>query len=356
MTGRTRTWIDAERRETSIPDELARLRRRAIARPFRTLFVALAVAGSTVAVRAQKQRAQHARVVLRVTEEDLDAATAPRLKHNLRDYVLTAAFTNARLIALMQKYDLYTRRLAADPAGALESIREDIEVEVYRNYFIEERTGDDPGRSARIAISFTAKDASVALEVARRLGDIVVEQETAERQQAAREALEDATKAVQAAEGDLLLMRETLTRKEVELVLATGTRAAALRIEAEALIKQREELDTRLRQAEQAKVALALRADIEGGRLGLKFEVVDAGQTQRSRFSYRVELAATGIFAFFLILPLAIIAVGAFDSRVYDVDDVRRLGIVALGHIPSFRGDAVGSLRARTRRRRRRSG
>jgi hypothetical protein len=38
---------------------------------------------------------------------------------------------------------------------------------------------------------------------------------------------------------------------------------------------------------------------------------------------------------------------GAFDSRVHDSDDVARLGLTVLGHVPGFAGDDVGSLEAR---------
>ena len=38
---------------------------------------------------------------------------------------------------------------------------------------------------------------------------------------------------------------------------------------------------------------------------------------------------------------------GAFDSRVHDTDDVARLGLPVLGHVPGFAGDHVGSLSAR---------
>jgi hypothetical protein len=38
---------------------------------------------------------------------------------------------------------------------------------------------------------------------------------------------------------------------------------------------------------------------------------------------------------------------GAFDSRVHDLDDVERLSIPVLGHLPGFPGDHVGSLQSR---------
>ena len=42
-----------------------------------------------------------------------------------------------------------------------------------------------------------------------------------------------------------------------------------------------------------------------------------------------------------------LIVIGAFDSRVHDVEDVARLDLPVLGHVPGFPGDNVGSLEAR---------
>jgi hypothetical protein len=39
---------------------------------------------------------------------------------------------------------------------------------------------------------------------------------------------------------------------------------------------------------------------------------------------------------------------GAFDSRVHDSDDVARLKLPVLGHVPGFAGDNVGSMRTRS--------
>jgi hypothetical protein len=44
----------------------------------------------------------------------------------------------------------------------------------------------------------------------------------------------------------------------------------------------------------------------------------------------------------------AALVLGAFDSRVHDADDVIRLGLPVLGHVPGFAGDNVGSMRTRS--------
>jgi hypothetical protein len=62
----------------------------------------------------------------------------------------------------------------------------------------------------------------------------------------------------------------------------------------------------------------------------------------------RVELAIwVGVLALFAALPLCAVAVGAFDARVYDLDDIRRLGLSTVGTVRPFDGDNAGALAAR---------
>ncbi|MGZ3429721.1 MAG: hypothetical protein ACXVCV_23885, partial [Polyangia bacterium] len=41
------------------------------------------------------------------------------------------------------------------------------------------------------------------------------------------------------------------------------------------------------------------------------------------------------------------IGVGSFDSRIYDLEDVRRLGMPTIGAVRHFDGDNAGALIAR---------
>lgn len=64
-------------------------------------------------------------------------------------------------------------------------------------------------------------------------------------------------------------------------------------------------------------------------------------------------LALVGAVAFVLALPLCGLGVGAFDRRIYELDDVRRLGMPTLGAVRSFDGDNTGALVSRLARDRR---
>ena len=48
-----------------------------------------------------------------------------------------------------------------------------------------------------------------------------------------------------------------------------------------------------------------------------------------------------------IFVPLCAIGFGTLDSRIHEREDVTRLGIPVVGHLPRFKGDRVGSLRDR---------
>src|SRR5262249_39845636 len=152
--------------------------------------------GALLAAGIALTRLQYApKVVLRVVESDRDPAGMPRLKRELGKYVREAAFTSEPLLALVRRYDLYPGLVRENPHTALESFREDIDVDVYQNYFLEERARGSAPRSARLAVSYHASDPERALAVTRELAALIVEHERAARQREAERAANEAENA-----------------------------------------------------------------------------------------------------------------------------------------------------------------
>src|SRR5262245_37538154 len=192
-------WEVQEGHAGTVWVELGRLRRRALARPWRPLIYALLATALLVGWRARKHKSFTSRVMFRVTEEDIDATTAPRPARALREYVSEVPFSTPRLIEVAKRHGLYETQMARDPIFAIESMREDIDVQVWRNYFVEDRAALDAGRSARLAISFSAKTPEQSLAVARDLGQLVIEVEQKARVQMAEAAARAADHDLQAA-------------------------------------------------------------------------------------------------------------------------------------------------------------
>ncbi len=248
------TWVEQEPGVRAAMGELARLRRRAFARPLRPLLYALVITGALVGMRARKVSSFSARVVLRVTEVDLDATTAPRPAQQLREYLREIALGSDQLLEVIRDHGLYPRELERDPSLAVEALRSDLEVDVWRT------------DSARIGLSYRSDNPDRAVVVVQHLARLLSERK------------------------------------------------------------------------------------LEQSQPGLLFEVTDPARAARPGSPRPRELVTLAAILFALLLPLAGIAAGAFDSRIYDAQDVRRLGLEAVGHLDPFPGDNVGTLEARLAR------
>jgi hypothetical protein len=348
-----RDWTDDEPGAAAAWHELVRLRRRAFARPWKPLLIALMLTAAVVGQRARKTRSYGSRIVFRLTENDLDAATAPAPAKKLREYVLDVVFSQQRLLDVIQAHGLYPRELKRDPGFAVEAFRDDLEVEVWRNYFLEERLNDDAGRSARIAIAYTHQDRQQAYDVVRALGRLLMEHEEAARIAMAENALLLVASQVDQQRDDLARRHGVIAAKEMAAHRASPAEAALLRGQILAMTKALEPIELRLKDLQKKKNQLRLRDALERSQLGMRFELVDPGKVARLGVSKPRQLAFIGVIAFFVLLPFAGMAAGAFDSRIYDQEDVRRLGLLAMGHVKAFPGDNVGALRARLAQQRR---
>jgi hypothetical protein len=323
---------------------------RAHKRKWLTIGLALVCAFGATVRRGRKKPLYQSSVTFRVTEGDLDPATAPRPKRALRSYIADAVFTNARLIEVIREHKLASQSaLENDPLLALDNIRDDIGLEVFRNYFLEEREHTRAARSARVVIRYQARDPYLALEVVRHLARLVVEHEAAAREERAQAALAAAREISDEAREDLLRRRQALVMREAALPHAKSEQAARLRIEIEGLQKGAKLAEERAKVAEQEKAAQELRAELEQRQMGLRFELVDPGQEARVDRARGLKLASYFMEMLVVALLGATLAVGAFDTRIHGSDDVARIGVDVVGHVAAFPGDAVGALDARLR-------
>jgi hypothetical protein len=317
----------------------ARLWQRARANPLRVLLVALLMAASVVGVELIKERAFQPRYVMRVVESDRDARTAPRMKRQLREYVTSAVFSNGALQGLIEKHDLYPGIARKNPQGALDSFREDIEVEVYRNFFVEERSAHDAPRSARIAVSYSSANRELALAVTADLGDLVVAHEYAARKQQADLAAARAREELDRARERYLSERRRHYQRAA-LIDGQSEQRHLARVEGSDAMRWLETLERDVEIAEERTAALELGQRLETEQLGLTFETVDRGAIPRSAELEARDLIALGALVFVFGLPLAGLWVGAFSSTLVDGEDVRKLEIPLLAVVPSLTNKA----------------
>jgi hypothetical protein len=354
-----------------------------LANPFRTLWFTVLVVLAVLVGVAFKEHRFGPRFVLRVVEMDRDPTTAPRPKRHLRDHVRQAVFSNTRLSQVIERYDLYPKLYRANPIAALESFREDIVIDVYRNSFVEERAADESPRSAHIAIRYLSADRRLALDVTRALGRLIVENEAENRKMQAQSALADAHHAVVRANQSLLELRREIAERAVRvgvdlsdpelraLVLHVTPRSAgtpgeggeqvleptvhaatltpsdlpaALRevqgdehaqalVELASLKRSLSGVERRLTDAEHRKALLEVGRYVEDNALGLQFEVVDSGSIAATAGIGIDDLVVIGLYSLIFALPLMGLLVGALDSHIRNLDDVNRLGLPTLGRL-----------------------
>lgn len=314
--------------------ELVRLFRRARRRPKTVLLFTLLAAALLVLRSARREISYGARVKLLVTEsvqeaESREVRSGSRIYSNdkLRDFIVNAAFTDGKVLEVLKKNRFRERDIENNPRLVLQSFREDVEVDVYRNHFVEEPEGAP--RTANVAIGFRVNDPDMALAITRSLGDLVVERDSAYR----REAYEAARSI---ASHELKLIKDRID--EVDALKAEQkTRADMQRLRID-----KGEFKYRIYQLDQQLLALQyelnaardryneLKMMDNAGAMGLRFERIDWGAAE-VRVDKKLAVARFGLIILVLSFPFVAMAVGGFDRRVYDSGDVRRLGLRVLG-------------------------
>lgn len=321
---------------------------RARRRPVSVLAFALLATFALIGYRALKTPAYRATLYYRLAEGGLaDPTHAPKPPREIRQYIEKVALSRGNLERIMKKYQISERWLTRDREAAIDSFREEIEVEVSRNYFIYPRRPRDPPRSAQVTISVWGGEVEQTQAILRELGDAVradqVDQRSARLaadRQLLGERAEQARARTRALQEEIERLGREAARADKRTAVAMKARIAALNVEAAGAIGQTLQLERRARDAGFTGAA-------EGEQLGLRFELFDE---QLVEFAPRLtpsELAVRGAVVLVFLLVAAASFVGAFDDRVYAPEDLVVRGLPPLGALVRFPGDDVDSYRAR---------
>jgi capsular polysaccharide biosynthesis protein len=232
---------------------------------------------------------------------------------------------------------------------AITELRGQVAIDVWRNtyiYYDPEQPNRDP--SARIGITVTDEDPDDAFLLAHDLASIVVDSVRDRR-------LDYAQRIAKTLEADRDAMSKRLSVLELErtelMVAFSKARRANKEGVAQAINLRLTQVDAQQKDAEKTMTELTTSQDAIADRIaaaGLDLVIEIVGEKRPNRPPSRglvlsILLAIVGTGS----LIGAALLIGAFDSRVHDVEDVERLGLPVLGHVPGFPGDRVGSLEAR---------
>jgi hypothetical protein len=303
---------------------------RLVRRARRRIWVVLGLAAlstlGTLFLAARRPIRQTAIVVLRMTEDVKAPLRLTWTDKAIRGYVSEVALSQTALLGLIDRHRLFRNQPGKfDPIAAVDTLRERIEVEVVQNHAIALVARDNRPRSAHVRINYQDGDPARALVIARELGELVVATGRNQQHALAEAAAKEATAEAEDARRAL----ETLRRQATSSSLAPyGARSwGDVPGMADAFRLGRARLDRAEESVERAEQRL--RGDFDESTLYVELlETVPAP----APWPVTTKLSVVGTAASLLCFPLAALMVGAWDPRIYSVEDLLHLGVRCLGH------------------------
>jgi len=343
-------WYESEEpTRHGMVTELQRVRRRMAVKPWPVILLAVLITAAVTYKIATKPRIYEADVVLALQEGQLSVSTRSIPFGELRGYVASVLMPDAKLMKLIEKRNLHRLRRKFGDQYALTELRDQVEIGVWKNSFMFYADEDaNAQKSARIGITVIEGDPDLAFEIAHDLASIVIETHEEQRQKIGDELAREVKLMRERMHTRLSEVENALAVKQTAAAMATDSGkqglSAALQVDISALAAERKHLQTQLRIIAQSPEMFADVSTRAG--LDTTLTVVEERrptQQEQNAFALILVVVVVGTGA---LLGSAVF-LGAFDSRVHDTDDVSRLGLPVLGHVPGFPGDHVGSLGAR---------
>jgi hypothetical protein len=307
-----RDWLAHEPRWGALPAQARALFFRGVRRPLALLVGSLVLVAGLGFGAWISERGYAPRLLLRVVEGTRDPGV-PGLKRKLAEYVRSGVFTREPLFELIRRHRLYPKLAATDKSAALEAFRRDIHVEVYQNYFVEQRAEGGQPRSARVAVSYRARDRATAVAVTRDLGALVVQRETLRRREQAERAAAAADLSEESLKTALAERVESAARKQAELA-ASPKPDPALQVELVSLLGSLAVAERQVDAADKRAAALELGARFEQSGMGLSFEVADEPGVGISTRSVAKRVLVCAVL-YVCALPLLVMTVGALSPK-----------------------------------------
>ncbi len=343
-------WEENERGLAFARDEARRLFRRARSRLVWLVLVGVAFAGFYGYRKATAKRLYDAQIVLRIVEADKDLTEKVRPPKHYADFIWRVFLSTSNLKKVIEDNKLYPDKYDRDPQIAVEAMRDDLDVLVWGNYFIEEYyEDDDEARSVRVSITWKHRDSDVALKVVQTLAAVIMESQAESRRVVFDDAQVDVKEASELELERLVALRSALARALLTQEHAAPAARAALMVQISVLKYQVKEAEKRVEEMSTLRTRLDLSAAWERQRSGLRFELIEPGLVVAQHHTGPIALGGTAVLIVVLTVFLGGVLLGAFETKVRQVADVQRLGLPVLGAMPSFPGDGVGALAERLR-------
>jgi hypothetical protein len=285
---------------------------------------------AALALAARRPIRQTATVVLRLTEDSKAPLRMQWTDRTLRGYVSDVALSQTALLALIDRHRMFRRAPGSperiDPILAVDVLRERITVEVVQNHAIALVDRDNRPRSAHVRISYQDSEPRRAVKVTRELGELVVAMGRSQQREQAEAAVRQASAEVQSTRSALEGLQLQVTAPGMAVFQAHSS--ADIPGLSQSLQAARGRLDRAYENL--ARAEQRVRSDWDQSSLE-----VDLLETVPAPAPWPVgkKLAVVAASASLLCFPLAALMVGAWDRRIYTVEDIRHLGIRCIGRL-----------------------
>ncbi len=345
-------WYESEEStRQGLVQEVQRIKRRTLVRPIPVLLLAALITGAIIYKVAHKKQVFEAEIVLAIKEGSmLNAEKNTGLPvDELKELVSSVLLPDAKLADLIERRNLHKLRERFGVKWAIAELREQVAIDVWKNSFIYY----DPDESnrfaqARVGLTVTDDDPDGAFLLARDLAQIVMDEVREHRLEIAKKVAHKVNELRDVMSERLQNLEIERTTKMVAIAQAhrdgKETLAQALNIQLFAIDGQQKQTEKTLSDIAKSQDLLADRVAAAG--LDLVIEIVSEKRPDRPESKGLLIAMIAVVIGLGALLGSALV-LGAFDSRVHDTDDVERLGLPVLGHVPGFSGDKVGSLEAR---------
>lgn len=338
-------WISEE---DSMATAVRRVFARARRRWPRVLVVALLATAAAMAFRVLRAPSYRGSLYFRIAEGDLvDPALTPRPPRDLRRQIASVALSRQQVELMMRKLGVSRAWLDHDPLSAVDDFRDQIEIEVTRNYFVEDRGRRDAPRSAFVTISLTGADADLTRAILHEIRDAILRDQSArgsgnlaETQAALEAELARARQRTRSLQEEIARIGLEASRAPAGAAIGLRARAAALEVEVSGAIG-------RVLALERRADAIAFSGAAEGEQLGLTLLPLDEDVASLAPPLGPAELALRAAAILAVASLLAAVIVGAFDDRIYAPEDLAVRGVRVFGALSRFPGDDVGPWPAR---------
>lgn len=330
--------------------ELQRVHRRARAHWVTVLALAALVAGGLVFFIVHKHRQLEAQVTLALTEGVLTGEKSGVPARELKEYVDSVLLSDANLAEVIEKENLVPLRKKLGMPFAIEQVRGQLEIEVWKNtflyYFDEEATNR---KSARIGITVLDGDPDRAYDTAKAIAAVMVRAHEEERARITGSVAEEVALFREGLETELATLNGEVSAQEAMIKAARAKGniglAASLEVELVSLEQRVKQHAQVLTQVSTSRDAIADRISAAG--LDVTLAVVDERRPDRPEWNTFGLILVCCVIGSAAVFGAAMI-VSTFDTRIHDGDDLSRFGLSLLGHVPAFTGDRVGAMRARS--------